>query len=243
MNKAVLIYSGGMDSTTLLYWLVMNMGSKNILAITFNYQSKHNEQEFLRAQATCEALNVEHKLINLSDISKHLESNLLKSGGDIPEGHYAEVNMKKTVVPFRNGIMLSIACGIAESQGATKVYIGNHAGDHAIYPDCRATFISAMNEAMAYGTYNNVNLISPFQGVTKTHIATLGNELNVDWALTYSCYKGGNIHCGLCSTCYERREAFYDANLNDPTEYLDKTNFIELRKKYEDKMKDQNEGY
>jgi len=132
MKKALLIYSGGMDSTTLLYMLIKEYGHKNVVAITFNYQSKHNDQEYIRAKKTCEALNVEHRLINLLDVSKHLESDLLKSGGDIPEGHYAESNMKKTVVPFRNGIMLSIACGIAESRGANRVYIGNHAGDHAI---------------------------------------------------------------------------------------------------------------
>jgi 7-cyano-7-deazaguanine synthase len=230
--KAVIIYSGGMDSTVALYKAINDYGEENVLALSFNYQSKHNNQEFKRASIICKKLKVKHKRINLSSISKHLKSDLLKSGGEIPEGHYAESNMKKTVVPFRNGIMLSIACGIAESYGANKVIIGNHAGDHAIYPDCRGTFIDAMNEAMAYGTYLNVNIESPFVNMTKTDIAELGDKLGVDWANTYSCYKGDEVHCGKCSTCFERREAFHDAGVKDKTKYLDKTPFEKLREKY-----------
>lgn len=237
-GKVVIIYSGGMDSTVLLYKLVRDYGAKNVLAISFNYQSKHNDQEFIRARRSCRLLKVKHRRINLSSVSKYLQSDLLKSGGEIPEGHYAESNMKKTVVPFRNGIMLSIACGIAESFGARFVAIGNHAGDHAIYPDCRATFIDAMNEAMAYGTYLGVNIISPFKFKTKTDIALLGDDLKVNWGKnTYSCYKGGKIHCGKCSTCYERREAFADSYVADNTEYLDKTPFKKLKAKYESQLR------
>ncbi len=221
-----------MDSTVALYQAVNHYGAKNIKAITFNYQSKHNDQEFLRAKKTCKKLKVEHIRISLSEVSKHLKSDLLKSGGKIPEGHYASKTMKKTVVPFRNGIMLSIACGIAESMGAKKVIIGNHAGDHAIYPDCRATFIASMNEAMAYGTYVNVNISSPFCDKSKADIASLGDNLGVDWKQTYSCYKGGPIHCGKCSTCFERREAFFLAEIKDPTKYLDKAPFKSLQRQY-----------
>lgn len=234
--KLVLIYSGGMDSTVALYQLVRMHGAKNIKAISFDYQSKHNDQEYLRAKATTKKLGVEHIRVDLSSIAKHLESNLLKKGGKIPQGHYAEPNMKKTVVPFRNGIMLSIACGIAESWGAERVAIGNHAGDHAVYPDCRATFIDSMNEAMAYGTYANIKLISPFVGMTKADIAELGDKLDVDWNLTYSCYNGGKIHCGKCSTCYERREAFHLAGIPDPTKYQDKSSFETINKKYKKKL-------
>lgn len=240
-GKVVLIYSGGMDSTVVLYQLVKDYGAKNVKAISFNYQSKHNDQEFLRAKATCEKLNVSHARIDLSAVAEHLTSDLLKSGGEIPEGHYAESNMKKTVVPFRNGIMLSIACGIAESWGAGEVVIGNHAGDHAIYPDCRATFISAMNEAMAYGTYANVNIFSPFVRYTKADIARIGDDLGVDWELTYSCYVGGEIPCGRCSTDYERREAFIEAGVTDPTIYLDKTPFATLKKEYEKQLEESGE--
>ena len=237
-EKVVLIYSGGMDSTVALYFLVDKYGRDNVKAISFYYKSKHNDQEFLRAKATCDALGVSLVRIDLSSVADHLESDLLQKGGDIPEGHYAESNMKKTVVPFRNGIMLSIACGIAESWGARKVALGNHAGDHAIYPDCRGTFISAMNEAMAYGTYINVNIISPFVGNTKAEIAEFGHKLGVDWTKTYSCYKGGEVHCGLCSTCYERREVFELAKVQDPTVYLDDTPFEKLKVKYEKALND-----
>lgn len=235
-DKVVIIYSGGMDSTVLLYELVLSRGPENVLAISFDYKSKHNDEEFKRARATTKLLGVEHKRISLGEVSKHLKSNLLKSGGKIPEGHYAESNMKKTVVPFRNGIMLAIACGIAESWGAKHVAIGNHAGDHAIYPDCRATFIESMNEAMAYGTYESVKILSPFKFMSKADIADRGNDLGVDWKKSYSCYKGGKVHCGKCSTCFERREAFVLANVKDPTKYLDKTPFAELKKKYDEKL-------
>lgn len=235
--KAVIIYSGGMDSTVALYKAAKEFGAKNLKAISFNYQSKHNDQEFKRARASCKLLGVEHIRINLAGVSKHLKSNLLKSGGKIPNGHYAQSNMKKTVVPFRNGIMLSIACGIAESFGAKKVIIGNHAGDHAVYPDCRGTFIDSMNEAMAYGTYNGVNISSPFVNMTKTQIAMLGDFLDVDWKKTYSCYNGEKVHCGKCSTCFERREAFFEANIKDPTEYAYKIEFEALSKKYKKQLK------
>ena len=129
--------------------------------------------------------------------------------------------------------MLSIACGVADSNGYSKVMLGNHYGDHAVYPDCRADFISNMCEAMIQGTYGSVEIDSPFCTITKTDIAKIGDELGVNWEETYSCYKGGHIHCGRCSTCYERREAFVDAGVDDPTEYLDKTPFHELRKQYE----------
>lgn len=235
--KAVIIYSGGMDSTVALYQACDKFGSKNIKAISFNYQSKHNDEEYKRAKATCKKLGVDHVRIDLSEVSKYLKSDLLKSGGKIPNGHYAQSNMKKTVVPFRNGIMLSVACGIAESWGAKFVIIGNHAGDHAVYPDCRATFIEAMNEAMAYGTYLGVNIMSPFNTQTKAEIAAIGDNLGVDWNKTYSCYNGEKIHCGKCSTCFERREAFYLADVKDPTKYTDKMPFLRRAKVYKNRLK------
>lgn len=237
--KAVIVYSGGMDSTVALYQAIGQFGRENIKAVSFNYQSKHNDQEYLRAKKTCQELGVEHSRVDLSSIADHLESHLLKKGGEIPEGHYAESNMKKTVVPFRNGIMLSVACGIAESCGAKYVVIGNHAGDHAVYPDCRATFIEAMNEAMAYGTYKNVNIQSPFVGILKEDIATYGEKLGVNWLNTYSCYKGGEIHCGRCSTCFERREAFVNGGVDDPTEYLDKTPFEIIEREYKTRLENE----
>jgi 7-cyano-7-deazaguanine synthase len=159
-------------------------------------------------------------VIPLGFIGEHFASDLLQSGGEIPDGHYEEETMKQTVVPFRNGIMLAIAAGLAESQGAEGLVIAAHAGDHAIYPDCRETFMQAMADAMTFGTYAGVQLIRPFIATDKAGIAALGHKLGVDYAQTWSCYKGGDIHCGTCGTCVERREAFLMAGVPDPTEYL-----------------------
>ena len=129
--------------------------------------------------------------------------------------------MKKTVVPFRNGIMLAIAAGYAESEGADGIVIAAHAGDHAIYPDCRENFMVAMSDAIRAGTYAQVELIRPFIKMTKAQIVRRGAELGVDYSQTWSCYVGGEIHCGKCGTCVERREAFLEAGIPDPTVYLD----------------------
>lgn len=162
---------------------------------------------------------VEHKVCRLDFIAQHFHSDLLSRGGDIPEGHYADPSMALTVVPFRNGIMLSLAAGYAESIGAEEVIIGNHAGDHPIYPDCRIEFIEAMNQATRAGTYLGVRITSPFVLVSKAYIVHLGHQLGVPMELTYSCYKGGEAHCGKCGTCVERREAFALAGVADPTHY------------------------
>ena len=127
--------------------------------------------------------------------------------------------MKSTVVPFRNGIMLSIACGLAESRGLTRVLIANHGGDHAIYPDCRPEFVEAMDGAMRAGTYEGVQLAAPYTHLTKADLVRRGAALGVDYAHTYSCYRGGEQHCGTCGTCTERREAFRLAGIPDPTDY------------------------
>jgi 7-cyano-7-deazaguanine synthase len=148
------------------------------------------------------------------------KSALLKSGGKIPDGHYEEESMKKTVVPFRNGIFLSMGTGFAESLGAEAIAIAAHAGDHTIYPDCREDFLNPMAEAMESGTYAKIKLLRPFVSMDKTAIVRRGTELKVDYARTWSCYKGGLLHCGTCGTCIERREAFLKANVADPTQYM-----------------------
>lgn len=230
--KKVIIYSGGLDSTVLLYHAAREYGSENILALSFDYNSKHNDQEYKCARYHCDLLKVSLKRIDVKFLNDLLKSNLLKSGGEIPLGHYEEPSMRQTVVPFRNGIMLSIACGYAESEGADKVLIGNHAGDHAVYPDCRATFIDSMNEAMAYGTYNNVNISSPFCLKTKADIVRIGRHLLVELETTYSCYNGEDVQCGDCSTCYERREAFHLADTEDETIYSSKSTFEQIHQSY-----------
>jgi len=206
-----------MDSVTLLY----DKKEEIALAVTFDYGSNHNKREQEYAAYHCKQLGIEHIIIPLSFIHDYFKSSLLEGAEAIPEGHYAAENMKSTVVPFRNGIMLSIACGLAESRGLDTVLIANHCGDHAIYPDCRGAFITAMSAAMSNGTYAKVKINAPYTDISKTDIARIGKMIGVDYAKTYSCYKGGEKHCGKCGTCVERKEALHDAGIDDPTEYED----------------------
>lgn len=202
-KDSVIVLSGGMDSVTLLH----DYKERIALAVTFDYGSNHNAREIRCARKQCEMLGIEHIVIPLEFMGKYFESSLLSGAEAIPEGHYADENMKSTVVPFRNGIMLAIACGLAESRGLRHVMLANHSGDHAIYPDCRPGFVKAMGEAMSEGTYEHIDIIAPYTGITKNEIAVIGKHLGVDYSLTYSCYKGGEKHCGRCGTCVERREA------------------------------------
>ncbi len=216
MEKAVVTLSGGLDSATLLYWAARRY---DINALTFDYGSKHNDREQEAAQEIVRRLDAPHTLIRLPFINTLFRSALLRSGGDIPEGDYEDSSMRSTVVPFRNGVMLSIAVGYAESIGAGTVLYAAHAGDHAIYPDCRPAFLDAMSQASRAGTYINVEIKDPFIGLQKKDIVLLGRELGVPFEITYSCYKGGDLHCGKCGTCVERREAFQLAGIDDPTRY------------------------
>lgn len=215
-KDSVIIYSGGLDSTTLLY----EKQQRIALAVSFNYGSNHNAREIACAQLHCRKLGIEHIVIDLEFIKTYFQSSLTAGADAIPEGNYNDDNMRSTVVPFRNGIMLSIACGIAESRGLSRVFIANHGGDHAIYPDCRESFIKAMNSTMQAGTYINVTLDAPYTNLSKSEIVKKGIELGIDYANTYSCYKGGEQHCGKCGTCRERQEAFAQAGIKDPTEYV-----------------------
>lgn len=214
-KDSVIVLSGGMDSVTLLH----QEKERIALAVSFDYGSNHNAREIECAWKQCELLGIEHISIPLDFMGKYFRSSLLSGADAIPEGHYADENMKSTVVPFRNGIMLSVACGMAESRDLKHVMIANHGGDHAIYPDCRSGFIDAMSQAMREGTYEGVDIIAPFTHITKGEIAKIGKKLGVDYGLTYSCYKGGEKHCGVCGTCVERREAMAEAGIDDPTIY------------------------
>ena len=210
--KAVLVYSGGLDSTTLLY----EYRDSIALAVSFDYGSKHNAREISYAAENCKRVGVKHLVIPLGSIGQYFKSDLLLSGGEIPEGSYADDNMHSTVVPFRNGIMLAVAAGLAESYGLDTVMLANHSGDHAIYPDCRPEFVEAMDAAVQAGTYEGIRVVSPYCDITKRDIALRGKALGIDYSLTYSCYKGGEKHCGKCGTCVERKEALEGF---DPTEY------------------------
>ena len=215
-KDSLIIVSGGMDSITLLY----DRKDSIALALSFDYGSNHNSREIPYAQLHCQRLGIRHIVIPLDFMHQYFTSSLLEGAEAIPDGHYADENMKSTVVPFRNGIMLSVAIGIAESNGLKKVLIANHGGDHAIYPDCRPDFISAINKAAMSGTYLNVEVDAPYTNISKTDIARRGAALGIDYSETWSCYKGGDVHCGTCGTCVERKEALHDAGIDDKTEYI-----------------------
>ncbi|MBR1548836.1 MAG: 7-cyano-7-deazaguanine synthase QueC [Prevotella sp.] len=210
-KDSVLILSGGVDSTTMLY----EERERIALAITFDYGSKHNAREIPFAKWHCRKLGIRHIVIPLSFMADYFKSSLLLGGDEIPEGHYADDNMRSTVVPFRNGIMLSVAVGLAESNGLKYVMMANHSGDHTIYPDCTPEFVDAFDAAAAAGTFAKVRLRSPYTNISKADIVRRGIALGVDYSKTWSCYKGGDQPCGCCGTCVERREAFAEAGLSE----------------------------
>ena len=218
--KAIVLLSGGMDSVAAFY--DARSHHDVVAAISFDYGAKHNHKEIPFAAYHCRKFDVEHRVIPLDFVDELFKSDLLKSGGAIPDGHYEEETMKSTVVPFRNGIMLSIAAGFAESKDASGLVIAAHSGDHAIYPDCREEFMKSMAAAIRLGTYAGITLLRPFISMTKADIASRGKALGVDFSQTWSCYKGGALHCGTCGTCVERREAFMVAGIPDPTTYASK---------------------
>ena len=213
--KALIVYSGGMDSTVLLH----EYKEQIELAVSFDYGNKHAAQELEKAQTNCAKLGIRHLVVDLPFINTLFRSSLLQGQEEIPEGLYDTENMSSTIVPFRNGIMLAIAAGIAESNGLDTLLIANHSGDHFIYPDCREPFIDAMNNAIREGTDRKIALLSPYCDMTKRDIALRGKRLKVNFSDTYSCYKGGKTHCGKCATCIERKEALKSF---DPTMYENK---------------------
>lgn len=215
-RRALVVASGGLDSTVALYWALGRYARAE--AVTFDYGANHNRMERRALRRICREAGVPLTVVRLP-LKGLFESALL--GGEIPDGAYAESNMKSTVVPFRNGIMLALAAGLAESREIDDVILGNHGGDHFLYPDCRADFIAAMTEAVKRGTIAGVRVVSPFCTETKADIVRRGLRLGAPLALTYSCYKGGTYHCGVCGTCRERREAFSSAGVADPTRYAD----------------------
>ena len=219
MKNTLVIYSGGLDSTVLLYDL--HQTGHALTALSVNYGQRHR-CELTCAAAICAGLGITHQVADLSAIQALLAGSSLTSPEiSVAEGHYTEESMKTTVVPNRNMILLALATGHALSIGAQQVAYAAHSGDHAIYPDCRNEFADAMAQAMALCDWNQVELSRPFVDWTKADIVRRGAELGVPFGQTWSCYQGGDKHCGRCGTCIERREAFDLAGVADPTAYAD----------------------
>lgn len=204
-----MVVSGGMDSVTMLHEYAREIG----LAVFFHYGSNHNAREVECARLHCRQLDIELVEIDLGFMGRHFKSSLLDGATAIPDGEYAPENLASTVVPFRNGIMLSVAAGLADSRGLRTVMLANHGGDHTVYPDCRPGFITEMGRAIAAGTDGHIQLLAPYTRITKNDIARRGAAMGIDYSTTYSCYRGGARHCGRCATCRERRQALLAAGL------------------------------
>lgn len=214
MTKTVMILSGGMDSTTLLYKLLAE--GKAVKAISFNYGQRH-KRELEQAAQTCIRLHVDHTIVNMEFMRDLVSNSALTGDIEVPEGHYESESMKLTVVPNRNMIMASIAIGWAVNLDYDEIAMGVHAGDHAIYPDCRPEFIRALRELALIANFKPIQVYTPYLNIDKGDIAIEGNLLGVDYALTHTCYKGGEVPCGVCGACQERAEAFEKAGIKDPT--------------------------
>lgn len=228
MTVAVVL-SGGMDSTVAAYEASRRRRRdplEPMVCITVDYGQRHRKEvEF--AARTAERLHAEHVVVDLTSVG-HALTSALTVGPDnaIPEGHYGESSMKATVVPNRNAILASVAYGIAVARQARFVWLGVHAGDHTIYPDCRPAFIERLSAALAIGSRWEPDdpvphLDAPFVHATKAAIVRIGDDLGVPFEDTWSCYVGGDLHCGRCGTCVERAEAFFLAEVPDPTRYAD----------------------
>ncbi len=215
-QKVVVIYSGGMDSFTVLNKALQQ--GHDVYALSFDY-GQRNVKDLEVAANVCEKLNVPHKIVDISAINQLIGGSSLTDDIDVPEGHYEEESMKSTIVPNRNMILLSLAVGYAVSLKASKVYYGAHSGDHAIYPDCRPEFVQKMDDVCRIANYDAVEIFSPYLNNTKIDILTDGIKMGLDYSQTWTCYNGREKACGKCGACQERLEAFSLNNVTDPIEY------------------------
>jgi 7-cyano-7-deazaguanine synthase len=229
--KAVAIVSGGMDSVVMAH--LLKSEGHDLTLMSFNYGQRHKKELHFAGMASND-LDANHVIVDLSHLTGLISSSSLTNDEiEVPDGHYAEQTMKQTVVPNRNAIMLNIAAGYAVSIGAQFIATAVHGGDHYIYPDCRPAFIKATDTMLSIANEGFIDpsfrILAPFLYADKTFIASEGARLGVDFTKTWSCYKGGEIHCGSCGTCFERREAMRDAGVTDPTEYLATPEYVDPR--------------
>jgi 7-cyano-7-deazaguanine synthase len=229
--RTLVVCSGGLDSVTLSHKIVVE--ETLIHLVSFDYGQRH-KKELECARRCARRLRVTHDVVDIVDIGRRLTGSALTDGTAVPEGHYAEETMRLTVVPNRNAIMLTIAFGIAMGRGAEAVAAAVHGGDHFIYPDCRPSFIDAFAtmQRNALDGFAQITFETPFLRWSKADIVREGARLDVPFAETWSCYKGGVRHCGRCGTCVERREAFHLAGFDDPTPYDDPEYWLEARHAY-----------
>lgn len=218
-TKAVVLLSGGLDSTVLLYSAIERYGRDNVRTLTVDYGQRHHKETYF-AQEIADINSVPYEQCNLRHLHRVINKGSQTGVEPVPDGHYTDQSMKTTIVPNRNAIMLSIAVGHAIARDFNLVLFAAHSGDHAIYPDCRDEFVTQFDRAMQFANeWNPVKVVAPFTHLSKTDIVKFGADLKVPFALTWSCYKGGDVHCGTCGTCTERKEAFKLANVEDPTQY------------------------
>ncbi len=215
-DTVVVIFSGGMDSFTLLH--LARARGLAVHALSFNYGQRH-VRELDAARAVCEAEGLPHKVIDIRAMNDVMAGSSLTSEVDVPEGHYQEDNMKSTVVPNRNMILLSLATGYAVTVGAQAVWYGAHGGDHAIYPDCRPEFVEKMDAVCRVANYEPVAIEAPFMAMDKGEILEQGLKLGLDYSKTWTCYNGRERACGRCGSCVERLEAFAAQGIEDPLAY------------------------
>ncbi|AWY00863.1 7-cyano-7-deazaguanine synthase QueC [Marinomonas primoryensis] len=215
-EKVVVVYSGGMDSFTVLNTAIQN--GLDVYALSFDYGQKHSKELEVAAQV-CRTLGVSHKVVDITAINSLMANSSLTGDTKIPEGHYEDDSMKSTVVPNRNMVLLSMAIAYAVSLEAGKVYYGAHSGDHHIYPDCRPEFVDAMNAVSKIANYQSVEIVTPFLYSSKGDILKAGLSMNLDYANTWTCYNGREKSCGKCGACCERLDAFREQGKTDPLDY------------------------
>ncbi len=216
--KVVVIYSGGMDSFTILNKAVH--AGHEVLAVSFNYGQRHNK-ELDYATQVCKELGIIHNVIDITAMQSLMSNSSLMAKSDlaIPEGHYAADTMKSTVVPNRNMILIALAIAYAVNENASQVWYGAHSGDHTIYPDCRPEFVEAMAKASLLANFEPVAVVAPYLNGDKIDIIRDGLAMGLDYGKTWTCYNGRALACGKCGSCVERLEAFSENGIADPLQY------------------------